>query len=394
MRFLRLFPLVLIFSFLYVSAFAAPPATTTKAAAPASAAMGAVAPAQVLPPEFSGWQVKGAVTKSDDPTVADEVNADVLKEYGFRHLEKATYTRDDGRNVAVKAAVFDDASGAYGAFTYYHSEGMGDETIGEQAAFLKNRVLFFQGNVLIDAVFDKMSVMSASQLRQLAGLLPLAEGNKDKPPSLPARLPQRGLQKSSTKYVLGPLALNRIGSPLPSALVDFNSDAEVVIGKYAKSAGDATLMLIEYPNSQIAAERLRQIDASHKVTQQQPGVTTILDLGPFYDTRTGPIIVIAAGPLSKSEARSLMSSVSYEADVTWNENAFVSKKDNVGNFLFNAIVLCGIVVGLALVAGVAFGGIRLLIKRTLPDSVFDRPEVVEFISLHLEEKSPPVPRER
>jgi hypothetical protein len=394
MRFLRLFPLVLIFSFLYVSAFAAPPATTTKAAAPASAAMGAVAPAQVLPPEFSGWQVKGAVTKSDDPTVADEVNADVLKEYGFRHLEKATYTRDDGRNVAIKAAVFDDASGAYGAFTYYHSEGMGDETIGEQAAFLKNRVLFFQGNVLIDAVFDKMSVMSASQLRQLAGLLPLAEGNKDKPPSLPARLPQRGLQKSSTKYVLGPLALNRIGSPLPSALVDFNSDAEVVIGKYAKSAGDATLMLIEYPNSQIAAERLRQIDASHKVTQQQPGVTTILDLGPFYDTRTGPIIVIAAGPLSKSEARSLMSSVSYEADVTWNENAFVSKKDNVGNFLFNAIVLCGIVVGLALVAGVAFGGIRLLIKRTLPDSVFDRPEVVEFISLHLEEKSPPVPRER
>src|SRR5580698_4365223 len=394
MRFLRLFPLVLIFSFLYVSAFAAPPATTTKAAAPASAAMGAVAPAQVLPPEFSGWQVKGAVTKSDDPTVADEVNADVLKEYGFRHLEKATYTRDDGRNVAVKAAVFDDASGAYGAFTYYHSEGMGDETIGEQAAFLKNRVLFFQGNVLIDAVFDKMSVMSASQLRQLAGLLPLAEGNKDKPPSLPARLPQRGLQKSSTKYVLGPLALNRIGSPLPAALVDFNSDAEVVIGKYAESAGDATVMLIEYPNSQIAAERLRQIDASHKVTQQQPGVTTILDLGPFYDTRTGPIIVIAAGPLSKSEARSLMSSVSYEADVTWNENAFATKKDNVGNFLFNAIILCGIVVGLALVAGVAFGGIRLLIKRTLPDSVFDRPEVVEFISLHLEEKSPPVPRER
>jgi hypothetical protein len=394
MRFLRLFPLVLIFSFLYVSAFAAPPATTTKATAPASAAMGAVAPAQVLPPEFSGWQVKGAVTKSDDPTVADEVNADVLKEYGFRHLEKATYTRDDGRNVAIKAAVFDDASGAYGAFTYYPSEGMGDETIGEQAAFLKNRVLFFQGNVLIDAVFDKMSVMSASQLRQLAGLLPLAEGNKDKPPSLPARLPQRGLQKSSTKYVLGPLALNRIGSPLPAALVDFNSDAEVVIGKYAESAGDATVMLIEYPNSQIAAERLRQIDASHKVTQQQPGVTTILDLGPFYDTRTGPIIVIAAGPLSKSEARSLMSSVSYEADVTWNENAFATKKDNVGNFLFNAIILCGIVVGLALVAGVAFGGIRLLIKRTLPDSVFDRPEVVEFISLHLEEKSPPVPRER
>jgi hypothetical protein len=394
MRFLRPLSSILIFSFLCVSALAATAETTTNATATASVAPIPVASSQVLPTEFAGWQLQGAVTKSDDPAVADAVDGPVLKEYGFRHLEKATYTRDDGRSVVIKAAVFDDASGAYGAFTYYHSDGMGDETIGGQAAFLKNRVLFFQGNVLVDAVFDKMSVMSASQLRQLAGLLPLAEGNKDKPPSLPARLPRQGLDKSTTKYVLGPIALDRIGSPLPAALVDFNSDAEVVIGKYAKSAGIATLMLIEYPNSQIAAERLRQIDASHKVTQQQPGVTTILDLGPFYDTRTGPIIVIAAGPLSKSEARSLISSVSYEADVTWNENAFATKKDNVGNFLFNAIILCGIVAGLALVAGIAFGGIRMLIKRTFPDSLFNRPEVVEFISLHLEEKPPRLPRER
>ena len=67
------------------------------------------------------------------------------------------------------------------------------------------------------------------------------------------------------------------------------------------------------------------------------------------------------------------------------------KKDNLANFLFNAIVLCGIVVGLALVAGVAFGGVRLLIKRLFPDSVFDRREAVEFISLHLDEAPRPVP---
>jgi len=123
-------------------------------------------------------------------------------------------------------------------------------------------------------------------------------------------------------------------------------------------------------------------------------VAAILDVGPFFDARTGPIIVIAAGPLSKGEARSLMSSISYEADVTWNENTYVSKKDNLANFLFNAIVLCGIVVGLALVAGIAFGGVRVLIKRFFPDSVFDRRETVEIISLHLEEGSRSLPHER
>ena len=36
-------------------------------------------------------------------------------------------------------------------------------------------------------------------------------------------------------------------------------------------------------------------------------------------------------------------------------------------------------------AGVAFGGIRILMKRWYPDKVFDRPEQMEFISLHLTE---------
>jgi hypothetical protein len=363
-----------------------------------SASPAAAASIPVLPTAFSGWEIKGAVARSSDPASADETNAPVLREYGFVRMEKAAYTRDDGRNLTIKAAVFEDASGAYGAFTYYCSEEMGAETIGGQAAFQNNRVLFYQGNVLVDAVFDRMSVMSAAQLRQLAGLLPEAADNKGKLPSLPSRLPkstqERSLGKNTTKYILGPVALNRVGSPLPASMVDFKSGAEVVMGRYAVNAGGSTVMLIEYPTPQIAAERLRQIDAAHQVTTQQPGVTPILDVGPFFDTRTGPIIVIAAGPLSKSEARSLMSSVSYEADVTWNENTYVSKKDNLANFLFNAIILCGIVVGLALVAGIAFGGLRLLIKRIFPDSIFDRREAVEFISLHLEEEPKPVHRER
>jgi len=361
---------------------------------PCVAAFAAEAPAPVLPTEFAGWQVKGAVAKSDDPAVADAANAPVLKEYGFQHLEKAAYTRDDGRNLTIKAAVFADASGAYGAFTFYSSPEMGVENIGGQAAFLNNRVLFYQGNVLVDAVFDKMSVMSASQLRVLAGLLPQSEGNKGSPPSLPAYLPKRALQANTTKYILGPVALDRLGSPLPGSLVDFKSGAEVVLGRYAATVGNATLLLIEYPTPQIAAERQRQIDASHQAAQQQPGVASIVEVGPFFDARSGPIIVIAAGPLSKSEARSLMSSISWEADVTWNENTYANKKDNMANFLFNAIVLCGIVVGLSLVAGIAFGGVRVIVKRFFPDSVFDRPEAMEFISLHLEDEPRAEPRER
>ena len=354
----------------------------------AALAADAPAPASVLPNEFGGWQVSGPISKSSDAAVADAANASVLKEYGFQRFERAEYTRDDGRKLAVKAAVFDDASGAYGAFTYYQTPVMLEEKIGGQAGSLNNRVLFFQGNVLVDALFDKLSAMSAAELRELAGLLPQPAGSARNLPTLRMYLPTRGYQKNTAKYIMGPITLDRAGAPLPSSAVDFKSGAEVILGKYSAAAGDSTLMLIAYPTPQIAAEKLRQIDAAHQVTAQQPGVASIVDVGPFFDKRTGPIVVIAAGPLSRSEARAMLGSISYEADVTWNENTYASKRDNLANLLFNVIVLCGIVVGLALVAGVGFGGIRILMKRLFPGRLFDRPEETEFISLHLEDQAP------
>jgi hypothetical protein len=353
-------------------------------------------PANVLPDQVGGWQLKGSVTESKDPAVADQPSAAVLKEYGFQRFEKASYTRDDGRTLDVKAAVFNDASGAYGAFTFYKTPAMLNEKIGAQASSLNNRVLFYQGNVLIDAVFDKLTVMSAAELRELAGLIPRPSGNSANLPSLPVYLPKQAYEKNTAKYVLGPVTLDRVGTPIPTPLVDFKSGAEVEVAKYEIAGGDATLMLIEYPTPQLAIEKLKQIDALHGTRPQarQPEVASIVDVVPFFVKRTGPIIVIAAGPLSQNEANALLGSINYEADVTWNENTYVSKKDNLANLLFNVIILCGIVVGLALIAGLAFGGFRLMMKRLFPDKVFDRREDIEIISLHLEEVVRITPEER
>jgi hypothetical protein len=54
----------------------------------------------------------------------------------------------------------------------------------------------------------------------------------------------------------------------------------------------------------------------------------------------------------------------------------------------NIIILCGIVIVFAAVAGLAFGGVRVLVKKVLPERIFDRPEEVEFIALHLSEAAP------
>ena len=74
--------------------------------------------------------------------------------------------------------------------------------------------------------------MSAAELRELAGNLPLPPSSTANLPGLPAYLPTQSYVKNSAKYVVGPAALDRIGAPLPSQLVDFNAGAEVVLGNY------------------------------------------------------------------------------------------------------------------------------------------------------------------
>ncbi len=105
----------------------------------------------------------------------------------------------------------------------------------------------------------------------------------------------------------------------------------------------------------------------------------------IFDKRTGPMVVLVAGTVSQAEARSLLDAVNYEADVTWNENTFTGRKNNLGNLLLNVFLLCAILIAFSAVAGLAFGGIRVLFTRILPERVLHREQELEFISLNLSE---------
>ena len=65
---------------------------------------------------------------------------------------------------------------------------------------------------------------------------------------------------------------------------------------------------------------------------------------------------LPAGRFRSAKRMRCWAPISYDADVTWNENTYATKRDNLANLLFNVIVLCGVVIGLALVVGVGFGG--------------------------------------
>jgi hypothetical protein len=329
----------------------------------------------LLPNSFAGWRLNNAAQNSANPAVADPLNAGVLKEYGFTDVTTATYTRDDGRQLTLKAARFEDASGAFGAYTFYRTPEMQPEEIGDQAASLGQRVLFFRGKILLDATFSKLSAMSAAELRELAEDLPKTSGTQGKLPDLVAYLPGQSFVSHSAKYIIGPLAFEKTVSEFPQSIVDFGKSPEIVLADYRVSNTDGRLMLIGYPTPQVAASELSRIDAAQQSQQLQPG--------PIATRRTGRILILVAGSLPADAAKTIASNVNYDADITWNQNTYHNPKDNVGRVVLGGIFLSAVLIGILLVSSVAFGGFRVAVKRLLPGKVFDRPDQVELIALHL-----------
>jgi hypothetical protein len=329
----------------------------------------------LLPNAFAGWRVADSPQNSTNPATADPLNAAVLKEYGFTDVTAATYTRDDGRQLALKVARFEDASGAFGAYTFYRVPSMQPEEIGDQAASSSQRVLFFRGNLLVDATFTRLSAMSAAELRELSGNLPKVSGSPGKLPDLVAYLPRQAFVPHSAKYVVGPLAFQKVASEFQQSFVDFGKSPEVVLADYRVSNTDGKLMLIGYPTPQVAASELSRIDNAQQAQQLQPA--------PIVTRRTGRILILLAGSLTSDAAKTIASNVNYDADVTWNQNTYHNPKDNVGRVVLGGIFLSAILIGALLVSSVAFGGLRVAVKRLLPGKVFDRPDQIELIALHL-----------
>src|SRR5215831_6217566 len=259
-----------------------------------SAAGYAAAAVNILPKSFAGWTQSGEVKVVTKPEQADAAYPAVLNEYGFTEAETATYTRPDGRTLTIKAAQFKDATGAYGAFTFYRDPAMKSEQIGTKAASANQRILFFRSNILVDAALDRVTGMSAAELRELADMLPEVKGTAGNLPNLPEYLPKQGGVENSAKYILGPQALAATHAPVPSDLAAFSVEPEILTQAYTTPDGPVTLMLLEYPTPQIAIERLRAIQAAQGSDPK------------FAVRRTGPIIVAESGNVGNSDAKAVL----------------------------------------------------------------------------------------
>lgn len=365
-----------------------PPAAKKDAVGKGSAAKGAAktaSPKGPLPDAFAGWIAAGPEKKLTDPAQADALNAAALKEYEFEEGATADYKRS-GETLSLRLLRFHDASGAYGAYSFYRHDGWPKEEIGAGATSNHNRVLFWTGDTVVDANFSRIGPMSGSELRELASQIPVPDGTRALAPPILASLPKTQLDGQTTHYALGPAGYAGAGGVLPPELVGFDRGAETVTATYSLLSGPATLTIIDYPTPQMAMAQEPKIRAYLKAgSQAQPAWPKPLqdsDVASLEVKRSGPLVAILSGDAVADDSHRLLAMVHYESDITSIPQPTESEVAKTGQLLLGIVALVMIGGSAALLMGFFLGGGRALyrIAQGKPASrVFDE----EFIRIDL-----------
>jgi hypothetical protein len=319
------------------------------------------------PVKLGSWTAAGSPAASSGQA-GDMQQVPVLRESGLVSLSSQNY-KDGGESHKASLYLFHDSSGAYEGYTLLR--GLGASMNSPHTILVaSNLVLWIDGG------------LSAEQIDQIQTWEKHASDHIPSPP-IAKYLPDQNKDPLSERYALGPVgfrvAAKELGQADAAGLVDtagFNSGAEAMFARYKTGKDEATLLLIEYPTPQLAELHLRHLQRALSADKKSGSSVE----------RKGSLLSIILGPTSAAYAEKLRGAVNYETEVTWNEPSTTATDPPITSTLVKIIIATMVLMVMALVLGIAFGGVRIITKRLFPGKVFDRPARMEVLQLGLSGK--------
>jgi hypothetical protein len=349
------------------------------------ASVGAAAEPALLPDKIGSWLADGPAkdySLKELPAILMDSNLDghILHETGLVRVESRTYKNGD-KNWSVRLWVLGDSSGACELYTALldprvSKPGIVEDTVASGAG------LFLNGNFVMQGISSSMGIPQ-QDLQTLRNAL-TAKADKTPYPPLKSYLPVKWRVSGTERYALGPVgfraAMSSLGEGAYADLADhvgFQSGVEAILAKYQGAHGSGVLLLLEYPTPQLAEQHLHHLEEALPASAKQAGVTV---------ERKASLLSLVFEPTSAMHAQAIRDEVNYNTEVTWNEPSHTATDPPLVVMMVKIFLFTGMFLGLATGVGIAFGGLRVIIKRFFPGKVFDRPQDIEVLQLGLSGK--------
>jgi hypothetical protein len=337
----------------------------------------------VLPGHFGKWTATNSVQSPAIPADAK----DVLAESGLESAETRAYSNGNAA-VTITTYRLHDSSGAYEAYTFFQGPKNNCPQSSELAPCVapvdvsseKSRVALV-GNILI--IIDNAGSLTVDDQDALSKQIN-TKADKTPSPPIPNYLPTRDRIPGTEKYALGPAAFRAALSTLDRAeyralsdVAGFSSGAEAIFAQYQNNRDVAVVLLIDYPTPQLAGLHWKHLEQALPPAANSDRTSI---------ERKGTLLAIVLAPSSRGYAARIRDAVNYETQVTWNEPTHAITDPPITTVLAKIIIATGVFMLVAIVFGVAFGGVRVLLKSLFPGKVFDRPEQMDVLQLGLSGK--------
>jgi hypothetical protein len=331
----------------------------------------------LLPAHFGNWS--GQPSPMWVETEAPLNFVDIWKETGRVTGEYCQYA-NSGATISVSLEKYRDPSNAYEAYTALIRPEMHPSTLGRTSAVDGDRLFALLGGFILE-----VRPTPAISDVDLAALVKSVSGHADQTPLPPIRafLP-RGFIDGTQRYARGPAGFRNAVAALKqdefanlASEAGFDLDAEAMFAHYREGNDEAVLVLIDYPTPQLAEQHLRHLEQAISPASKQAGTTV---------KRKGSLLSLVLRPSSTAYGDALRSAVNYETVVTQNEPHQTVTDPPLLTTVAKIFIATGVFMVIAVVLGVAFGGVRLLTKIFFPGKVFDRPEQMDVLQLGLSGK--------
>ena len=360
-------------------------ATLVLAALPASAQ-------GILPGSFGGWSgnvqagLAPPVLPSGDSVAANgaALQEAARREYGFVSGENADYKRGS-EEMRVNLYKMKDPSGAYGLYSYLRASDMPHADFTEHSSMSREHALVLTGNIVVEVAAKDLPKNGAALKALVAAVIPHAESGLL--PTIGDRMPTKGFVDRTDKYVLGPSTLNEFFPLGDGDWLGFSQGAEAETAKYRVNGHELNLVIADFPTPQTAAKKVAELQKKFNINESK-GVNDSNGDGsakPLYARRAMTLVAIVSGAATKKEADAILDQLESGTEITWNEPTFQFKEPGIGVMIVGAITGTGVICLFAIIAGLAFGGVRLVVKRAT-NRVFDRPDQVQVLQLGLSSK--------
>ncbi|HVB99668.1 MAG TPA: DUF6599 family protein [Candidatus Dormibacteraeota bacterium] len=345
-----------------------------------------VAAQKVLPARFAGWQAVAAGSSTATAPEPSPANAALFRACHQQSVEQQVYQRN-GATITVTVHRLGDPSYGYSAYSLLRPAPVTDFRPTAHSAVGANEAMLLLGNLLVDISGQNLAADARDFTALAAQLKPHAS---DEPyPTLWQYLPAERLIPHSDRYALNARtfeqALGVATGPWASGgWVGFEQDdAEAEVAQYRIAGRPATLVLLSYPTSDLAAGHVKEIE---KLFDVNPGAKPSGGKPVLYARRTGSLVGLVSGAPSQAAAERLLRQIRYQTVVTWNAPPLKPRQLSMGDYVVGSIYGTFAIIVIAFVAGIALGMIRIVAKRFIPGLVFDRRRSVEILQLGLNSK--------